>query len=201
MFLIVSCKSPQIDFVIYNNISENEKLVVNNSFEWFNNIIGCPLVSIIFINSKSHFSLNNSIKELEFTDDYSACYNRENKILACAGGKDEDIIIIRNLMPLHHSKTCERLYVNKSKTPTFYCDEETCQFIPADKTLVPTYICDDRLPIIWHELGHTFGLQHSENAEDIMYPFANNFVTVSSLERFKQQLNEKTNICKEFIKH
>lgn len=178
---MASCKSPQVDFAIYNNITENEKIVIRNSFDWFNNIIGCPAVFADFKKEKIGFALNNSIKELNFTDDYSICVvSATSRPVGCAGGTEGDILIVRDPFLLNLSKTCK--------------------VIPETQGKDLMYVCDNRIPLIWHELGHTFGLTHTMNEGDIMYPLENNVVKASALMEFSELLNEKTNICREFEK-
>lgn len=174
-FLIVSCLPEQVNFTVYNDATEEEKEVIKNSFDWFNSIVGCSTVSASFKNVKSSFAVNNLVTEFSFLNSFLSCpQDGHDLALACMSGLDKDIAIVRTG------------FGNRSKK---------CEYLPASQAAELTYVCDDRLPIIWHELGHEFGLEHTSNEEDIMYANNHNILKVSAVDRFRNQLFEQTNVC------
>lgn len=178
--MIVSCFPENVNYVIYNKITEEEKIAVEQSFEWFNNIVNCPAVSFTYKNINSIYSLNNFIPELGFTNIYKTCPQHPSISLACTLGIDKDIVVLRIPWVIDDRKRCDLIYDKKLKDNV--------------------YICDERIPIIWHELGHEFGLEHTLNEEDIMFESSPSKIKLDALDRFKDQLFKSTNICKSFFK-
>lgn len=177
IFLIVSCFPEQVNYTIYNQTTDEEKIAVEESFKWFNKIVNCPAVSIKYENKNSTYFLNNFIPELAFTNIYLSCPQKPHMSSACIVGLDRDIIVLRYPWVIDDRKKCDLVY-NK-------------------KLGINVYECDDRIPIIWHELGHEFGLEHTSNDEDVMSEDGTpHDIKLDALDRFKDQLFKKTNICK-----
>lgn len=176
--LFLNCYPEHIKYNTYISNTEEEIALINDSFDFFNQIVQCKAVTLnIKHEYKNHVLLNDFNSEIIFASSEYLCNESKNiysYFFGCTAGFDKDITILRQNL-VEHTNTCVYLYNNKNKNYE--------------------YNCDYRIIIVLHELGHAFGLEHSLNENDVMYVNANNVISEESLHRFYNQLL-LTNLCK-----
>jgi len=182
LLIIISCNPEKVKYIMYSANSEEHQNVISYSFEFFNSIIGCEAAEIVFnANDNFLFKENNFISEIAFTKKWEICNsNTPFFSVGCIIGLDKDIVMLTE-NTFEKSRKCELIY-NKILKNYFYD-------------------CDYRIIGILHELGHSFGLSHIKNKDDIMNEIGPSYVSIELFDNFRDELIKNTNICKTFFKN
>lgn len=163
----------KIKLKYYDSNSENEQMLLLDSAKKFNALIGCEAVTLEYVEKTKEAIIGNGISEIQILEsdvmnilaEKSAAAYGIDKAAAVTFFEDDDVFISRHKL-----------------TDCYYEEFGQCVYLKIDI-------------VFFHEIGHVFGLMHSENESDIMNKIPANKHSANDFIDFINQLQTKTNIC------
>lgn len=176
VFFLIKCNLDNTaTFTYYDTGNENNKLLLESSFQKFNDLVGCKAISLKILNEKKDFELNNGITEIEFVN--------QEKIQSTMIELKKDIIYtnIAGFTALNDGDIL--VLENNAFEHCMYKELDECKYNRLDV-------------VVFHELGHAFGLSHVDDNTDVMFASCLASVDQLNFKSFADDLHKKTRMCK-----
>lgn len=176
LFILSSCDNySHFYFQYYDSNTDEEKAFIEATAMKFNQLVGCKVIHLQNIEKNQIAKAENQKSEIQFLD--RDIYDEI---------KDKYAINLKNLVT-------EGMFLGEEKDVFFTRDSFTQEcFYKVDSKCIYT-----RTEItFFHEIGHVFGLEHTDNESDIMYKINKRNRSFIDFVKFVNDLKSKTNICK-----